>query len=203
AQRWPSCLALVEALEAAWGSAVQQELYASLPPVIPLATLFGEPAGPDVVLPSVGALVTALTTPHPRTVVDGSQNTRYLVREGGVWEHRCPFPLLPGALPLKVEGFREHWQGRVVRREQDSYLPQLGPQVARGFWERVLGQPRHLEVELRTAPVTTPGSRLTEATVRVRVVGAADPQQRERIAATMAPLVFESLRQYLQPLPEQ
>jgi serine/threonine protein kinase len=205
AQRWPSCLALVEALEAAGVAPAQrQELYATLPPVIPLGTLFGESTGPGVLLPSVATLVQALTpeAPDPRTV-EGAQNSRYLVHADGPWEYRCPLKVLPGALRLKAEGFRQQWQARVARQDGESYLFHIDLPVARRLWERVLGQQKYLEVELRVAPVAPATHRLTEAVVRVRVVGLAERDQAERALATLAPQVFDSMRQYLQPSPEQ
>jgi serine/threonine protein kinase len=200
-KRYPSCTAFIEALQRA-GPSARNNLYHTLPPVIPFATLMGEAVGPGTILPGVGSLVTALTTDDPKAV-KGPQGARYFVQPDGSWAYRCPVPLFPGAMQLKVEGFREHWRARVIHQEGDAYRLHISVEPARGFWDRGSQPPRPpLEVEIEVDPVIGPQTRITEATVRVRYPGR-DREQTDRILETMAPQVFDSVRLYFQATQEQ
>jgi hypothetical protein len=181
---------------------VQDDLYRTLPPVIPFASLLGEPAAPDIVLPVIGQLVRALTTPAGLREVAGPQNVRYDIRPDGTWEYRCPIRLFPGAIRLKVDGFRQQWGARVVAQDEDSFRFLINLPAARRFWERVVSPPRRLEVDLHVVPLAGLHTWLTEAHVRVRPAGGA-PDQMARITAELAPQLFDSLRSYLQASPEQ
>jgi serine/threonine protein kinase len=202
-ERFPSCLAFVTALEQAGKvepARVKRNLYETLPAVVPFASLMGEPAGPDAILPAVSQLVTAVAMPSdPRTVL-GPQNVRYTVHNDGTWEYRCPLQLFPGAMALKVEGFRAWWGARVNRQLRDNYTLELDVPIPRSFWERFLPQ-KKLEVEILVEPSNATGMRLAEALVRLRYQDN-DPNQRARIMTQMGPKVMESVRQYLQATQE-
>jgi hypothetical protein len=229
-RRFPSCLAFVEALESAVGaaSAASEFLDAinSLPAVIPFASLLGEPPPPDVVLPTPQQLVTVLTTrsqesgvrsqestgrslrtPDPGLLspetrkVHGPQNSRYFIQSDGSWEYRCPMQLFPGAMQLKVAGFCQHWNGRVVRHTGDSYRVHVEMPAPRGFWER-FKQPNQLEEDIEAESLVSGQTRLTEARVRVRYL-AKGRDKSDRVLATMAPQLFDSIRLYFQATPEQ
>ena len=199
-RRFESCVAFVEALLAAKHKKVEAA-YDELPPVIPYASLLGEPPPPDTVLPNTHQLVLALTKPSDPRKVHGPQNSRYFIQPDGTWLYRLPLALFPGAMQLKVEGFCQHWNGRIVRQEGDSFLLQLELPVPRGFWERFT-QPRRLEVSIEVESLGTGPSRLTEAKVRLGYEGDSRDNS-DRVLATMAPQVFDSVRLYLQASPEQ
>jgi hypothetical protein len=202
AKRFPSCTALVEALEAASGAtSAREELYHSLPPVVPLATLRGEPASPDVVLPAVGQLVASLTAGSESRLVPGAENVRYFVRPGGAWEYTFPVRLFPGAIPLKVEAFRQHWGARIVRRGESGFLFQIDLHTPRRFWERWAGTTRQVEVELQVDPAGALRNCLTEARVAVRPARGGDALA--RALAQVGPQILDSMRSYLQASPEQ
>src|SRR5262249_41320865 len=162
---------------------------------IPYSSLMGEPAGPETILPSVGQLVLALTTsPDPRRV-HGPQNTRYFIRPDGSWEYRVPLQIFPGAMRLKVAGFCSQWAAWVVEEDNESFRLHLNVPVPRSFWEH-FRQPRKLEVTIAVDPwpaAATPGPRLTEARVALRYLNSDDRSQADRILATMAPQLFDSL----------
>jgi serine/threonine protein kinase len=202
-ERYPSCLAFLAALEQAGkvdSKRPKVDLYATLPAVVPFTSLMGEPAGPDAILPAVSQLVSAIAMPSdPRTVL-GPQNTRYAVHPDGCWEYRCPLQLFPGAMALKVEGFRAWWGARITRQTGDSFNLELDVPIPRSFWERFLPQ-KKLDVEITVEPSTAPGIRLAEALVRLRYPDP-DLEQRTRILTQMGPKVMESVRQYLQATPE-
>src|SRR5262249_47927423 len=135
--------------------------------------------------------------------VQGPQNVRYFIQSDGTWEYRCPLQLFPGAMPLKVAGFCEQWNGRIVQQQDDRFRVQLDLPSPRGFWER-FKQPRRLEVDIEVASLGSGPSRLTEARVQVRYpsdgrdVARANSDGAERILTTMAPQLFDSIRLYLQ-----
>jgi serine/threonine protein kinase len=202
AKRYPNCLALVEALESAGACPGRAALYVSLPPVIPFASLFGEPAAPEVVLPSARQIVAALTSPRDPREVRAARNIRYRAHPDGSCEYCCPIQLLPGPTRLKVDGFRQHWNARLVKEEQGTFVFQIDLQAPRRFWERVLSQPRRVTVELRFGKFDRHRARLTEARAFLRAVSG-DPEKMKRIVAELAPHIFDSLRSFLQASPEQ
>jgi hypothetical protein len=201
-QRFASCLAFVEALEAvAIDATAQADLYHTLPPVIPYSSLLGEPAAPETVLPTVIQLVSSLVYPPDPRKVHGPQNTRYFVQPDGSWEYHCPLQLFPGAMKLKVAGFCEQWGAWAVEEEGESFRLHLPVPVPRSFWER-FKEPRKLEIDVRVEPLVGTQTRLTEARVRLRYLSG-EREQADRILATMGPHLFESLRLDLQATPEQ
>jgi serine/threonine protein kinase len=200
-KRYESCTAFLAALEESDRQVSGSQLYDSLPPVIPFASLMGEPAPPDTCLPGVGELVASLTLPDSRSIC-GPQNSRYLLLPNGTWEYRFPLQLFPGAMKLKVEGLRDHWRAQLVREASDAYRFQFELDESRpGFWEKSRKEKRRLEIEIRIDPPIGPQVRVTEATVTVRCNGD-DRAQNDRILATMAPKVFDSVRLYFQATQE-
>jgi hypothetical protein len=202
-QRYPNCRALVEALEAAGQAPAREELYRALPPVVLFASLFGEPAAPDTVLPAVCQLVTALLgqPEAPREVV-GGENARYHHLPDGAWEYRCPLHVFPGAMRLKVDGFRQHWHARLVEQQGESYLFHLDLQAPRRLWDRLCGRARRLAIELRLGPAEGGRKGLSEALTRVWSLSGNGPEMASALDQ-LAPQIFESLRSYLQAGPEQ
>jgi hypothetical protein len=98
-----------------------------------------------------------------------------------------------------LAGFCQHWNGRVVHQQGDSYRLLVEVPVPRGFWER-LKQPRQIGVDVE---VESPSRVcLTEAKVLITYLGG-DRATADRILATMAPQLFDSIRVYLQATPEQ
>jgi hypothetical protein len=201
-RRFESCTAFFEALERAEQQAKEPDLYQTLPPVIPFASLMGEPPPPDTILPFVGELVGNLTHPDPRSIC-GPQNARYFVQPDGSWEYSFPLQLFPGAMKLKVEGLRDHWRARLVHHDGDAYQFRIELDEARPtFWERTPKPGRKLELDVCVDPPIGPQTRMTEATVRLRSLGE-DGQENDRLLTTMAPKVFDSVRLYFQATQEQ
>src|SRR5262249_14783211 len=199
--RYPSCVAFIEALEAAGRQEAVEGLYRPLALVLPFASLFGEPPSPDPVLPPVSKLVAELALPPVRARSIVTQNSRYFVHPDGTWEYRIPLQLFPGAMKLKVAGFCQQWGAWAVREEGESFGLQLDVPVPRTFWEW-FRRPRRLEVDVSVEPLSGAQVRLTEARVSVRYPGS-ERDQADRILAAMAPSLFDSLRLYLQATAEQ
>jgi serine/threonine protein kinase len=201
-QRFGSCLELIRALEGATlGMPSADDLYHNLPPVIPFASLMGEPAAPDTVLPSVNQVIHTLAPAAEPQTVQGAANVRYRVLPGGVWEYQCPLQVFAGTLRLKVDGFRQHWGARLVREEDSRFLFHLNLEPPRRFQERTPPRPPRLELLLE---VQSPGPerRVCEARARLRPVSGT-PDQVRNILTEMGPVLFDSLRSYLQAGPEQ
>jgi serine/threonine protein kinase len=201
-QRFAGCTDLVRALEGATLEMLSpDDLYHHLPPVIPFTSLLGEPAAPGTVLPPVSQVVLSLTTAAEPRAIQGQGNVRCTVLPGGVWEYRCPVQVFPGAVRLKVDGFRQQWGARLVREEDDRFLFQIDLQPSRSFWERSRVQPPRLELLLHV-PSPGPEQRMSEARIRLRPVSGS-PDQVGGILAEMGPQLFDSIRSYLQAAHEQ
>jgi serine/threonine protein kinase len=203
-QRFPSCTALVEALEAASpGVPRPEDLYCCLPPVIPFTSLMGEPPPPGVSLPTVQEFVLSLATPTqaaggpPRSLL-ASQNVRYVMQASDVWECKCPVKLFSGALRLKMEAFCNEWQARIIHEKEDSFIFQI-TSVVRGS---ASAQTFRLLVELDVPAARSMDRRLSEARIRIRPANG-EREQAAHLMGEVAPRVFDSLRNYLQAGPEQ
>jgi serine/threonine protein kinase len=201
-RRYESNTAFIDALEQAGQHSSEPDLYDALPPIIPFASLMGEPAPPDTILPCIGEFVSSLTIPDLRSIC-GPQNARYFVQRDGSWEYCFPLQLFPGAMKLKIEGLREHWRGRFLRHHGDAYRLQIDVDESRpNRWERTRKPLRHLIVDIRVDPPIGDETRITEATVQVRCIGGEDRAHNDRILTTMAPKVFDSVRLYFQATQE-
>jgi serine/threonine protein kinase len=207
-ERYESCIALIEALEGASAAGPwTASLYYRLPPVICYSSLQGEPPAKDFAYPSVDKLVLELAAPIlasvlPPQVVRGPRNVRYLVQENDVWECKYPIQIFSGALPLKIEGFRDEWQARLVHEKGNSFLLQMDLEPPRVSTDQEIVPRVRLafEVDVRTAPGSL--KNFAEARMRVRPAGG----DRDRIARwlpELAPRLFLSMRGYLQASPEQ
>jgi serine/threonine protein kinase len=206
-QRFATCTALVEALEAAASSKARRaNLYHRLPAVIPFASLQGEPPPRDVVLPPLHQLVLNVALPNrlptvpPRTI-RGPQNTRYVLQNDDVWESKCPVQIFSGALPLKVEGFRAEWRARIVEQKSEGFVFHLDlqPPLWPGDRDKTV-LPIAFELDVQSTPSST--KYFAEARMRLYPAGG----DRERIARALpklAPRLFDSMRSYLQAVPEQ
>ena len=202
-QRFPTCTAMVEALQTAVSRAARRlYLYSRLPLVIPFSSLQGEAPAQKPQLPSVHQLVLELTMPtpppsvSPRTIL-GSQNVRYVVQENDLWECRCPIQTFTGALPLKVEGFREEWNARVVHKKDDSFLFEIDLRLAQRQ-----EPPSLVAFELETQSAATSPKHFAEARMRIRPISG-KAERLGRALPELAPRLFDSMRRYLHAGPEQ
>ncbi len=207
-QRFPTCTALVDELEAAASSSARRtHLYQSLPGVIPFASLQGEPPSRDIVLPSLNQFVLNLATPKHMSTTQlrnnrGAQNERCVLLGNDVWESKCPMQTFTGALALKVEGFRTEWKARIVNQKKHGVLYHIDlPRLARSY-----------DPDKNTVPViafqldvqSVSGSARYFAEARMRVYPARGNRYRiARLLPELAPRLFISMRCYLQAAPDQ
>ena len=199
-KRFASCTEFVEALEIAGTEPVYQNLYQSLPPVIPYASLMGESTGQDRMLPAIPQLVTELVNAEQQAI-QGPANSRYFIHPDHSWEYHCPIQLFPGAMQLKIEGLRAHWEASIASQKGESFVLHIELETARtSFWSKK--QPaRKLEIDIQVEELTGNQFRLTEAIIYVRFIGESEKSQ--QILGNMAPKIFESARTFLQAAQEQ
>lgn len=211
-QRFSTCAALVDALEAATASAARfTTLYESLPAVIPFSSLKGEPPSKDIVLPPLNQIVlnlgmpnllsTALLSTTQLRGVRAAQIARCTLLANDVWESKCPVQIFTGALALKVEGFRTEWKARIAEEKTNSYLfhIDLPPLTKTDDPDK-----NPLPVVAFQLEVQSPGSARYVAEARMRVYATAGNRfQIARLLPELAPRLFESMRSYLQAPPDQ
>jgi serine/threonine protein kinase len=192
ALRFPTCLALIEALEAATPQpSPVEDLLVCPPPVVRLSLLLGEGLLPGEA-PSISAIVAELTTPPTRARRRSGQ--AHTVHSDGTWECRCPVRLFPGAIQLKVEGFCEEWGATVVQDGARLRLSIPLSSPARSWWLLRLAQPQ-MEMEIVGWPADAKG-RFSEVRVVLRPPAKSKPAVTECVA-DLAPRLLQSLRSYL------
>jgi serine/threonine protein kinase len=204
-RRFPTCGALVAALEEANGLGARPEpLGQRLLPILPFAHLLGESAVVDAALPTLRQLLAELAPEAAQPAsLQGPPGLRYAVGPDGVWEHRCPVRLFPGALRLKLQGFHQQWGARVLHRDDTLYRCRIDLAAARRLWGLWTGRQPQLEVEIVVPPPRRRADgQLAEARLRIRSIGGSSDSVAQVLAAT-GPRVFESLRTHLQAAPER
>ncbi|MFO0930562.1 MAG: protein kinase [Gemmataceae bacterium] len=193
--RFPSCVAFLDALEAATAPAEAADRPFELPPILELDELKGQPPSGAPLPPVVGllrGLIASLRGPQQRKMV----STSYFVHPDGSWEHRCPLQLFPGALQIRVDGFRAHWKAQVIYQSDTRFRLEIDVPGPRGLLARYLKAPPRIEVDIQIH-AGRGVSGVTEATVRVRPP-ADDPARAVAMMTQMAPEILESVRSYLQ-----
>ncbi|HZY89363.1 MAG TPA: PilZ domain-containing protein, partial [Gemmataceae bacterium] len=89
---------------------------------------------------------------------------------------------------------------RAVREADDAFVYTVEvPRGSRGFWDRFSSRAAQLEVRLELPPPSVAGTRRSEATLRLRPVGAQARAALEKVGLAL----LDSLRSYLQAGPEQ
>jgi hypothetical protein len=207
-RRFADCTALVDALQGCRpkGDDSARLFTGALPPVIVV------PAEQAALAQVVTAPVETLAPPaldhvlgRMMATVAGSANIleyqqiRYLLRPGELMQHRCAAHLPPGVLPFKLDGFCQRWRASVRHADERAY--DLLTPVPRDLWQFCLGRQVGLSVELRTTGPQGRTAHLTEVGVVIRPVGCSRAQA-VQLLATLGPVLLESLRSYLQAIPE-
>jgi hypothetical protein len=202
-RRFGSCREFIRALEDAGGpSPDQKERYRSLPAIVSLANLRGEPSRGDTLrLPGVDAFVTELilTTANALKICEYNQ-LRYLILPGNTVEHRCPIRMIPGGLRLKLHDFAKQYTGMVVRQDDSTYQCRIP--ASRNLWQRCFGGESGMEVHVLLQPLPEPIPQMVEAVVRVHPYGSANARLTNEITQ-IGPNLIESVRTYLQAEPDQ
>jgi serine/threonine protein kinase len=206
-QRFPTCTALVDALEAAATNANRRSLlYHQLPTVIPFTSLQGEPPAEKLDLPTLNQLILGLAmsdASSPPRIVEGPRSIRYCMLEDDIWEFKFPVQLFSGALSLKVEGFRSEWRLQIIEQSSNrfQFLMQLPRSQPTAQAQEPVPPPGVL-LELKVTSAFSSPKYFAEACVRVSPTGS----ERERVVRmlpNLAPRLFESIRGYMQAGNEQ
>jgi serine/threonine protein kinase len=207
-KRFPTCTALLEALENAASARMElTNLYHGLPAVIPFPSLQGEPPSREIVLPSLREFVLNLASPSlggsnpPRNVVV-SETIRYVRHENDIWECKCPVQVFSGAVALKVQGFQEEWHAKPTRERNDSFAFHIEiPQPHRpDSKDKALAAKIAFELDVQAA--TGSAKYFSEACMRVRPTDEGH-EWLARLLPELAPRLFDSMRRYLHAVPEQ
>jgi serine/threonine protein kinase len=199
ADRFDSCATMIKALQGdPAGRAVIGHHFRSLPVIIPRAILSGERARLGGTVPSLGQYVAALTGPDVREV-ENHAGYASMERGDGAVEYRFPIKWVPNLMRAKLEGFRNHWDLDTAVDEDERFVFRLP--LAQGMWGRWTGRQAGIEVLLEICGPGKANAPLCEAAIRIHPFGKADPQVTQK-AAELGPLMFDSLREFLQPRPE-
>lgn len=200
-QRFPTCAALLAALRDS-SRRVEAERNAPanpLPTVIVAAVAAAVPASAPANV-TVDKVVTGLVQRVAgREVVQEFRQIRYLLRPGELLQHRCAVRLFPGVPAVPLEDFCSRWRARPIARDERAATLRIP--LRRDLWQFCLGRAAALEVEVRLLRPAQEQARWAEVGVRMRPLGCG-PRQAAEVLNTVAPLVLESLRQFLPVTPE-
>ncbi|HZY91069.1 MAG TPA: protein kinase [Gemmataceae bacterium] len=193
-RRFPTCVALVDALEAAANGAQSQARNSTRVLALTAAHRLGEEAPQQ----SPGRLVEDLVSQCGRGAdVREFGPIRYRLRDGRRIEHQCCARLVPGTAKLKLEGFREQWAAEVKTKQPTFFAYKV--RVPGSLWQRCMGGTPHLEVQVRLWP---PGatSALTPVSITIEPVGCTADKAAYYLAK-IGPQMLQSARNFLQPEP--
>jgi serine/threonine protein kinase len=201
--RFPNASALVKALEEALAAPQvdRNKLPESLPPVIVVDEAAANPPGSAQPGTSLNDFITELVRlAAGPTHATAFHTIRCRLEPGKSLEHRCAVQMFPGAVMLKLEGFRQQWNAHTA--ELDPSRVTFTVSTPPSFWQRLTGQRLGLEIEVQVVPRPSARSRRTEVAVNIRPFGC-NCAQAVRLLEQMGPAVVQSMRSYLQACPEQ
>ena len=110
-------------------------------------------------------------------------------------EHSFTARFLPGSLPIKLEGFRRHWIGKVISTGDTEKVYHITPPVPN--YKRLLGKVPTLQMRV-THGVRPDAS----APVPFRVTLEPMPGG-EHLLEELGPRIFDSIRSFLQAEPDR
>jgi hypothetical protein len=166
-----------------------------LPLVVPCAILSSASVTPAESLPTAGQFVVeALQAAGCIISLDPQPAARYLLRTGPALECTFPVRAIPRVLELEVEGFGQHWQAAIQRRDADGFVLRVHDSAP--FWHRYVSRPRGLEIEVRLPGRQPRGNVLSEVVARITLFGRRPGASSDHLLAR-GPLLLESLRAFL------
>ncbi len=201
-QRFPSCVAFLEALVATAQPRARsgQHSAAGIPSLPKRGVILAnqKPTGPTpltVLHRTLGELV--------RQAAVGAQvcefnNQRYLLWPGQRVEHRCFARLVPSTIKLKLDGFRQQWNGRAV--SQDEHCTVFHLPLSSSMMQRLWGRAPVLEVKIEALPCRHLAANLTALLLTLSPQGSDRPAE---VLSQVAVPLLDSQRTYLQASPER
>jgi serine/threonine protein kinase len=120
---------------------------------------------------------------------------RFRVVPAALMEHQFTARFLQGTLPIKLEGFRRHWLGKVISSSDNEVVYHICPPV--NGLQRLLG--RIPGLKLHVVHGKQEGGAAT-----VGVAATLQPLPRgEHLLEELGPRIFDSIRQFLQAVPDR
>jgi serine/threonine protein kinase len=120
---------------------------------------------------------------------------RFRVIPNALMEHHFTARFLQGTLPIKLEGFRRHWLGKVIESSDNEVTYHITPPV-KGM-QRLLGRVPGLKLHV----IHSSQAGATEA---VAVAATLQPLPRgEHLLEELGPRIFDSIRQFLHAVPDR
>jgi serine/threonine protein kinase len=194
-RRFPTCVALLDALEAAANGPQSAARHSTRVLTLTAAHRAAEEA-PRL---TPGRVVEELVAQCARGAdVRDFGPLRYRLRNGHRIEHQCCARLVPGTAKLKLEGFREQWAAEVKTKEATFYAYRV--RVPGSLWQRCLGGTPHLEVQVRLLPPLSAASEFTPISITVEPVGCT-AEKGKYYLEKVGPQMLQSARHCLQAEP--
>jgi hypothetical protein len=197
-RRFESCTALVQALENA-GNSIVQEAMRGLPAVLHFSP--GQDSNP-LSPPRIEQLIAEVTLDPDFPGVPALAVSEQTQTGKRTWTLRFPIRLIPGATLLKIKGFCEEWGGRLIRQELDDCLMQIDLGPGRAGAEAPGGQRRYLEVHLKIFLYPGAIGGFAEARATFRVVPDLGRENVD-ILDQYGPRLLDTLRCYLNACAER
>lgn len=203
AKRFPSCMALIEALKGKPNSFGSRTATATLsvpepvrPVLLAVAAAVQLPPLPPIrpVLKDLVAAAAGAMQVHEQ----GSM--RYLLYPGERMIHKCAAALHADVAKLKMEGFRQEWKAKALGGDGQCHFALL-VNAPTSFWQRCLGREPGLQIEVRLQRGTF-GVGLSEIFIQLQPAHC-DKDTAIQLLEESGPVLLASLRTYLQPIPER
>jgi serine/threonine protein kinase len=130
-----------------------------------------------------------------KTAIHELNRFRYREVTGASMEHSFTARFLPGSLPIKLEGFRRHWIGKVISTGDTEKVYHITPPVP--SYKRLLGKVPTLQMRV-THGVWPDASTPVPFWVTLQPMPGG-----EHLLEELGPRIFESVRSFLQAEPDR
>jgi serine/threonine protein kinase len=121
---------------------------------------------------------------------------RFRVVPGAVMEHHFTARFLQGTLPIKLEGFRRHWIGKVISSSDHEVVYHVSPPVKEFQW--------WWRKKVPTLKLRVVYGDHQDAAAAVPIAITLEPLPGgEHLLEELGPRIFDSIRQFLQATPDR
>ncbi len=192
-KRFPSCQALLDALDEGARATVGRRPTASL--LAPVIATRARPRFASEPLPApIEVVIHMLDQAAGSMRLQQTEALRYVLEPGSLLRHSCGAHLSPTLARQKLDGFRKHWGAELIQESRCAFV--LHVPLAGSFWQRCLGRQPAAEIQLRLEPPSGENETLTAVHVEVRPIRC-DPDQASAFLTKAAPQLLQSLRTFL------
>jgi serine/threonine protein kinase len=183
-QRWDSCSELIRALLAAEpgrrAGAAGAEVAAGEASELAVS-------GPS--LPALNRILLALVTNGGGKLHEMEEAMLPLPDSGDFLQQRYTSKLVLDMARLKLEVFRQQWQGQVLREDDKLYVFQV--RHVAGFWQRWVGRQAGLTVRVLLARSGDLAATTTQVTLQITPFGC-NREQGVQLLKTLGPVLLQS-----------